>query len=226
MSNFADVFDPKVLEAAFAEARKIYKERGFNRRLGYGDKLAIITVDMANAWTRPGHPFSCDADSAVAATARLLQAARNCKQKIYCFHSTTTFNENGYEDCGLWQHKIPLTTLIHGTEWEQIDSRLEVPPNETVFVKKYASCFAGTPLNYQLNSLGVDTIIVTGATAGGCVRHTVMDGGALGYRVIVPEETIADRIPGVICWNLFDMDTKFADVEKVEDVIAHINSLK
>lgn len=221
-----ELFDPKVLEAAFQEARKIYKERGFQRRMGYGKRLAIITVDMANAWTRPGHPFSCDADAACEATARLLKAARACKQKIYLFHSTTTFNENGFEDNGRWQEKIPLSTLLHGSEWEQIDSRLEVQPNETVFIKKFASCFAGTPLNYQLNSLGVDTIIVTGATACACVRHTVMDGCGLGYKVIVPEETIADRIPGAIQWNLFDMDAKFADVEKVDDVIAHINSLK
>lgn len=219
-------FDPKVLEAAFEEARRIYKERGFQRRMGFGKKLAIINVDLANAWARPGHPFSCDADSAVEATARLLDAARACKQKILIWFSCTAFNENGLEDNGRWEEKIPLSTLHIGSEWAEIDSRLKVQPNETVFYKKMASCFAGTPLNYQLRSRDIDTVIVTGATACACVRHTVMDAVALGYKVIVPAETIADRIPGAIQWNLFDMDAKFADVMPVDEVIAYINSLK
>jgi len=53
-----------------------------------------------------------------------------------------------------------------------------------------------------------------------------MDAVALGYKVIVPAETIADRIPGAIQWNLFDMDAKFADVMPVDEVIAYINNLK
>ena len=221
-----ELFDPKVLEAAFKEAREIYKQRGFQTRMGYGKKIAIINVDLANAWTRPGHPFSCDADSAVEATARLLDAARACKQKIHILYSTTAYNENGYEDVGRWVEKIPLKTLKLSEEWAEIDSRLNVQPNETVFVKKFASCFTGTPLQYQLSTLGVDTVIVTGATACACVRHTVMDAVGMGYKVVVPEETIADRIPGAIQWNLFDIDAKFGDVEKVDDVIKYINSLE
>lgn len=229
------IFDTKILEAMFAEGTKIYKSRGgggFQRRFGFGQKLAIINVDLANAWTRPGHPFSCDADGAVEATARLLTAARQCRKKIYITYSTTAFNCNGddppflWEDNGRWQEKIPLGTLDVKSDWAEIDSRLNVQPHEHVFVKKMASCFAGTPLNYLFTSRGIDTVIVTGATACACVRHTVMDAVALGYKVIVPQETIADRIPGVVLWNLFDMDAKFADVMPVDEVIAHINGIE
>lgn len=50
----------EVLEAAFAEATRIYRERGFQRRIGFGSRPALISVDLANAWTRPGNAFTCD----------------------------------------------------------------------------------------------------------------------------------------------------------------------
>ncbi|WP_035267335.1 isochorismatase family protein [Desulfitibacter alkalitolerans] len=219
-----DVFDPKVLQETFKKAREIYKERGFQTRMGYGKKPAIINVDLANAWTREGHAFTCvGADEMVANTRKLLDAAR--PKKIPIFYSTTAFNPNGFLDNGIWDKKIPLRELHLDTYWAQIDERLDPQPDEIIFVKKMASCFAGTPLQYQLTSLGVDTVIVTGATACACVRHTCMDAIACGFRVIVPEETIGDRIPGAIEWNLFDIDAKFGDVEPLENVIEYINNL-
>ena len=52
----------EMLQKAFDESTRIYAERGFQRRIGFGKKPAIISVDLANAWTRPGNPFSCDMD--------------------------------------------------------------------------------------------------------------------------------------------------------------------
>ena len=36
----------QALEAAFAEATRRYKERGFQRRVGFGSKPALISVDL------------------------------------------------------------------------------------------------------------------------------------------------------------------------------------
>jgi len=30
------------------------------------------------------------------------------------------------------------------------------------------------------------------------------------------KEAVGDRVPGVVAWNLFDMDSKFGDVEPLE----------
>ncbi len=57
---------------------------------------------------------------------------------------------------------------------------------------------------------------MTGVTASACVRQTVCDGLAEGFRPIVVKEAVGDRIPGAVLWNLFDMDPKFADVEPVD----------
>jgi N-carbamoylsarcosine amidase len=44
----------QTLEAAFAEATRRYQARGFQRRVGFGSKPALISVDLANALTAPG----------------------------------------------------------------------------------------------------------------------------------------------------------------------------
>ena len=51
-----------MLQSAFDEAAKLYSDRGFQRRIGFGEKPALVSVDLANAWTRPGNPFTCDQD--------------------------------------------------------------------------------------------------------------------------------------------------------------------
>lgn len=50
----------EMLNRAFEESTKLYKERGFQRRIGFGKRPALINVDLANAWTRPGNPFTCE----------------------------------------------------------------------------------------------------------------------------------------------------------------------
>ena len=76
----------------------------------------------------------------------------------------------------------------------------------------------------MLRALGVDTVIVTGTTASACVRNTVEDAIADGFRPIVPRETVGDRILGAVEWNLFDIDAKFGDVEPLEKVLAYLKS--
>jgi nicotinamidase-related amidase len=71
----------------------------------------------------------------------------------------------------------------------------------------------------------VDTILVTGVTASACVRQTVCDGLAEGFRPIVVKEAVGDRIPGAVLWNLFDMDPKFADVEPVDRCLEYLSSV-
>ena len=62
-------------------------------------------------------------------------------------------------------------------------------------------------------------------TACACVRQTICDGIADGFRPIAVRECIGDRVPGAVAWNLFDIDAKFGDVKLVDDCIAYIDGL-
>jgi N-carbamoylsarcosine amidase len=39
-------------------------------------------------------------------------------------------------------------------------------------------------------------------------------------------EAVGDRVPGVVEWNLFDIDAKFGDVEPLERVLGYLNELE
>jgi hypothetical protein len=93
-------------------------------------------------------------------------------------------------------------------------------------LKKRASAFSGTPLAGYLRSCGVDTILVTGVTATACVRTTICDGLADGFRTIAVKECIGDRVPGAVAWNLYDIDAKFADVEPVDTCVNYLSNVE
>ena len=219
-----------ILEKAFEESSKIYAERGFQRRIGFGKKPALISVDLANAWTRPGNPFTCEGvdDRIIPSMQALLEACRANGHPVV--HVTTAYQitdrNHPHSDMGMWHHKIPVEAVDLKDEhlWA-IDSRIAPVDGEWVMLKKRASSFSGTPLAGYLRSLGVDTILVTGVTATACVRTTICDGLAEGFRTIAVREAIGDRVPGAVAWNLYDIDAKFADVESTETCVAYLNSV-
>lgn len=216
-----------LLDEAFAVGAEEYRTRGFKRRVGYGARPAIVHIDMANAWTRPGHQFSCEGmDTIIPACQELNDAAR--AKGVPVVYTTTAYDVTDTSqpsDMGLWSQKIPVETLPTGCEEVAIDDRIAPQPGELVITKKRASAFPGTSLQQFLTVNRIDTIIVTGVTMAGCVRHTVEDAIAEGFRPIVVREAVGDRVPGVVAWNLFDIDAKFGDVEPLESVLAYLKEL-
>ena len=222
----------KMLQQAFDEASKLYKERGFQRRVGFGKKPALISVDLANAWTRPGNPFTCDQEKMdneiIPGMQRLLEACRANGHPV--IHVTTAYqitDRNApFTDMGLWHNKIPIdvVNLADKKLWA-IDSRIAPVEGEYTLLKKRASAFHGTELAGILRANGVDTILVTGVTACACVRQTICDGLADGFRTIAVKEAIGDRVPGAVAWNLFDIDAKFGDVETVDTCVEYLNAV-
>jgi N-carbamoylsarcosine amidase len=218
------------LEAAFEEAARRYRARGFQRRLGFGSKPALVSVDLANAWTRPGNPFTCEGmdDQVIPAMQTLLAAFR--RNRFPVVHVTTCYQitdrANPDTDMGLWHHKVPIEAVAESDPrlWA-IDSRIAPIRGEQVLVKKRASAFHGTYLAGYLRAAGVDTILVTGVTASACVRATICDGIAEGFRTIAVREAIGDRIPGAVLWNLFDIDAKFGDVEPLDACVEYLDRI-
>ena len=67
--------------------------------------------------------------------------------------------------------------------------------------------------------LGCDSVIVTGTTTSGCVRATVLDAFSLNYRIALAEEGCFDRSQASHAINLCDMNAKYADVVKTDEVL-------
>ena len=159
---------------------------------------------------------------------RLLAACRANGHPV--IHVTTAYeipDRNApFTDMGLWHCKIPIEVVdIEDKELWAIDSRIAPVKGEHTLLKKRASAFHGTGLGGMLRAAGVDTILVTGVTATACVRTTICDGLADGFRTIAVKECIGDRVPGAVAWNLYDIDAKFADVESVDACVDYLNTV-
>jgi nicotinamidase-related amidase len=194
---------------------------GFHGRAGFGEKPALVVVDVNRGFTDPASPLVCDLDECVAAIARLLEAFRAAELPVV--FTTVCYDDFGKQAAAVFLEKIPaLAVLEPGSPWVEIDPRIAPADGEAVLSKYFASAFFGTTLASLLASAGADTVVVTGASTSGCVRATALDALQHGYRVLVPREAVGDRNPDAHEANLYDLDTKYADVVSVEDVLAEL----
>ena len=213
----------QALETLFAADSELYANRGFARRVGFGKHPALLNIDLANAWTHPGFPFTCEGMETIIPAVQALNSAFRAKG-LPIVYTTTAYRvtEGPHSDMGLWHRKIPAEVLQEGSDAVAIDERIAPEDGDQVIVKKRASAFHGTYLAGYLRANHVDTVIVTGVTMSACVRNSVEDAIAEGFRPIVVREAVGDRIAGAVEWNLFDVDAKFGDVEPLDNVLDYL----
>jgi nicotinamidase-related amidase len=197
------------------EDRAVYERAGWGKRVGFGDRAAVIVIDMCRYFTEGHYPYSCPATgtAAAAAIADLLVTARAARLPVIY---TTQGDDRPYSaaTAGLFADKIiPLdSSFATDPKPHEIVPEVEPLPGDVVLVKPKPSVFFGTQLESVLNYFRADTLIVTGVSTSGCVRASVDHAFALNYRVILPLECVADRARMPHEANLFDMDTATADV--------------
>jgi maleamate amidohydrolase len=200
------------------------RHSGFHGMTGFGAEPALVVVDVNVGFTDPASPLVCDLDGVVEAIRELLDESR--RVGIPVVFTTVAFDDAARQAAAVFIAKVPaLLTLEAGSRWVDIDPRVAPLPGEAVIVKNFASAFFGTTLASILTSAGCDTVIVTGASTSGCVRATAVDALQHGYRVIVPREAVGDRNPAAHEANLYDLDTKYADVVTLEETLAALEEV-
>lgn len=203
--------------------RAEFREKGFGRRVGFGQRPALLAVDLITGFTDLRSPLAGELDSQLAATNDLLEPARAAG--IPVIFSTVAYDAE-LREAGIWIRKIPANgRLVEGSEWVEVDKRLNQQSGETTLVKKYASCFFGTDLIARLVSRRVDTLIITGCTTSGCVRATAVDSCSYGFHTIVVEEAVGDRAALPHVASLFDIDAKYGDVVGLEETLGYLRGL-
>lgn len=204
-----------------AADRAVYERAGWGRRVGFGERAAVLVIDMCRYFTEPRYPYACPETGrpAVAAIADLLVTARAAKLPIIY---TRQGDEHPYAaaTAGRFADKIIPLDSSFATEARPHEIVPEVAPHpeDVVLIKPKPSVFFGTQLESILTYFRVDTLIVTGVATSGCVRASVDHAFALNYRLIIPRECVADRARLPHEANLFDMDTATADVMPLKSV--------
>lgn len=203
---------------------EFFKSRGFGLRMGFGERPALIVIDLVKAFTDETKPLGANLDSQIAAVTQLLGIAH--ERKIPTIFSTVRYDDKDLADAGIWTLKQRGSiTLRNDTDGSEVDPRLPVGPDDSILLKKYASCFFGTDLVSRLVSRGIDTLIVTGCTTSGCVRATAVDALQNGFRPMIVTEAVGDRSKAAHDQSLFDLNAKYGDVVSLDETLLYLRNV-
>lgn len=205
-------------EAAFFESR------GFGMKIGFGQRPALLVIDIVKAFTDPTRMLGANLDTQIDAINQLLDVAH--EKNVPVIYSSVAYDDANFTDAGVWRLKQKgVRTLMAGTDGPELDPRLHFQQGDAMLWKKYASCFFGTDLVSRLLAMGVDTLIMTGCTTSGCVRATAVDSCQTGFRPMVVREGVGDRSQPAHDQSLFDLNAKYADVVSLDETLAYLSAL-
>lgn len=187
-----------------------YEAAGFGGRLAFGQRAAVLVIDVVRAYLDKASPLYAGVEAALASNARLVEAARAAGVPVVF---TQVVYQPGMGDGGLFYRKVPaLRAFEAGSPMGEIAPEVAPRPGEVVVVKQYASAFFGTSLASTLRSWGVDTLVMGGFSTSGCVRASALDAMQNGFIPFVVREACGDRDARPHEANLFDLQAKYAEV--------------
>lgn len=209
---------------AESQLRDRYRRGGLLGSLTPGSSPAVVVVDLQYGFTEPAYGPGCDLDSVVAATHELVAVARSAGVPVV--FTTIAFPVGNDGIGGTWLQKMPaMHELREGSRSVEIDGRLGRMAAERVVTKQTASAFAYTGLAEHLRQIGVDSVLVAGATTSGCVRATVVDACAADFPAFVVRECVGDREVAPHNAALLDIDAKYGDVIGVQEALEMVRSV-
>lgn len=216
----ARVWDPFLTE----RDRQVIGIAGYGARQGFGARPALLIVDVNYAfcgdkrepvqksilrWRQSGGEEAWDALPVIA---DLIGLART--KGLPVIYTTGSEREDKWDRGGwLWKNsrsrERPIATDLDGNT---IMPQIAPAPQDIVICKQKPSAFHGTNLVDYLFLLKCDSVIVMGTATSGCVRATVVDAFSHNLRVTVVEDGCFERCQASHAVNLFDMNSKYADV--------------
>jgi maleamate amidohydrolase len=218
------------MELSSKTAREIYydiKNNPARAKFGFGNKAAIVNIDIQNAYTNllefPKTAYETDPNQ--------IQYINQINELARAKGLPVVFTYVAYmdsaEDAGVWGTRTntpdSLQNIKFGSRRAAFDDRLVVDKvKDVIYCKKMPSPFFETPLQSLLVWHKVDTVILTGGSTSGCIRAAAVDALSRGYRTIVPEECVADKHESYHFANLTDLLIKYADVVSVQEVVEYL----
>ncbi|MDX3907148.1 MAG: isochorismatase family protein [Pigmentiphaga sp.] len=220
------------------EEKEIFAGCGWGARAGFGKRPALAVIDVSYGFcgekdqpvavSQQKWPLACGpgAWEAVGHIKRLVDKAHQAGVPVFY---TTGERRPDRWDAGSWAWKNSRIRQWGvepaNRDHHKIVEEIAPAPQDVVIIKQKPSGFFGTNLASFMTLLGCDSLIVTGTTTSGCIRATVLDGFSMNYRMVVAEEACFDRFPVSHAINLFDMNCKYADVLKTNEILEYFDTL-
>jgi nicotinamidase-related amidase len=220
--------------------KQVFEAAGYGARAGFGKRPVLLVVDANYAFVsdkrepilesikRWVHSCGEEGWDSVQVIKKLVLSARG--KGLPVIYTSGVRRPDGWDGGGWawknnrnWQRPHKKETTLDGSE---IMPDIAPGPKDIVIKKQKPSAFFGTNLLSYLVLLGADSLIVTGSTTSGCVRASVLDAFSNNYRVTVVEDGCFDRSQASHAINLCDMNAKYADVIKSDEVLAYFEMLE
>jgi maleamate amidohydrolase len=205
-----------------ADELAVFEAAGYGGAMTLGQRPALLIVDVTYAFTgsRPMPVLEAVAEcrtacgetawAAVEQIRRLAASARSVKAPVFYTRARPVQALGGL---GQWAAKSARAAEdLASNRSSTIVAELEPQPGDYVLEKSKPSAFFGTDLLSLLVLNRVDTLLVTGGAASGCVRATVLDAFSYNFPVVVVPEATFDRSETVRAVNLFDLHVKYANL--------------
>jgi nicotinamidase-related amidase len=208
-----------IWDDVIGEAERLaYEKAGWGGTVGFGQRPALLVVDMYRAFVDPEYPFSAPAAVEVAERIGELLDAFRARSLPVVFSAGILGGTPA--ELGRWKVRAPTeSALMQHPRAYEMWPRLAPRDDEPLIRKRYPSAFFGTTLTSVLTYHAVDTVVVTGTVTSGCVRATCLDAFQHNYRVIVPQDCVCDRGDVSHKVALFEIQMKYGDVLRLEEVL-------
>jgi len=204
------------------DLRENYK-RAFDRRVGFGQRPALILIDFCQGYFDPGCDLYAEVDDALESALRVRAAARAAGVPVIL--TNVVYHPSAIDGGRFFEKAPPLRNFLKGNPMGAFGPGLEPFEDELVISKQYPSAFFGTSLASTLHAMGIDSVLLTGLTTSGCVRASCVDAMSHGFRTAVIADACGDRHEAPHQANLFDINAKYADVVSEAEAIAFLQSL-
>ena len=166
---------------------------GFADMKGITMKPALLVIDMQRYYLEVGSAEKLRGVSElIAKTNELIDLFYNASLpvvKVRVIHKKdgSTWNQKMKPH---WTGEVLPGTLTEGTTEAEFCPELHSSSNDIILTKTRSSSFVRTALEEKLQSLGVDTVIITGYSIERCVGLTAIDAWERDYRVVLAGDAI------------------------------------
>ena len=176
---------------------------------GLGSSPALVVVDMCRGFIDPSSPLGFQCDELIQANIKLVDKFRQMNLPV--IFTTTIYRD--ISDASVFRAKIPALNILKPDSEETSFLAELSPDSEDILIeKKFASSFFETNLADDLRRMNVDSVVISGVTTSGCVRATALDSLQNNFLTTVAEDCVGDRDLNAHRANLFDLQSKYADV--------------
>src|SRR5215212_6804091 len=112
---------------------EFFRQRGFGQRIGFGERPALMVIDMVKAFTDDKRLLGANLDAQIAAMQPLLALAH--ERAVPVLFSTVRYDDADLRDAGIWALKQKgAATLKADGDGHELDPRIDFRAADSLIV--------------------------------------------------------------------------------------------